>query len=122
MTQRLADQGRFHLFTGGIRSVQDTAMAMAAFPRQVITLFTVGLDVGIKQHTLIDKPLNAMSGITGDKLSGVLIHDTATGNQGIFYVGVDTVRFIKHSGNPALCIEGGAFIDGTLAENNHFLV
>lgn len=42
MRERLAYQRRFHRFTGGIGSVEDTAMAMATFTGQVIALFAVG--------------------------------------------------------------------------------
>jgi hypothetical protein len=42
MAQRFADQRGFNLFTGGIRGVQDAAVAMTAFAGQVIALFTVG--------------------------------------------------------------------------------
>ena len=48
MILRLADKGGFDFFTGGIRSMQDAPMAMTAFTGQVITLFTVGLNLRIK--------------------------------------------------------------------------
>lgn len=48
MAQRLADQRGLHFFSGGIRCVQDAAVAMAAFARQVIALFTVGLNLRIE--------------------------------------------------------------------------
>ncbi len=67
MTQRLADQRGFHFPAGGVGAVQNTAMAVAAFSRQVVTHFTAGLRIGIKRHAMIDQPLHAVPRIAGDK-------------------------------------------------------
>ena len=48
MVQRFTDQRGFHFFSGGIRCVQDAAVAMAAFASQVVALFTVGLNLSIE--------------------------------------------------------------------------
>ena len=48
MAQRLADQRGLHFFSGGIRCVQDAAVAMTAFARQMVALFTVGLNLRIE--------------------------------------------------------------------------
>ena len=48
MVKRFTHQRGLHLFTGGIRCVQDAAVAMAAFAREVVALFTVRLNLGIK--------------------------------------------------------------------------
>ena len=109
MAEGFADQRGFNRFSGCISSVQNTAVAVPAFTGQVIALFTIRLNMRIKQHALIDKPLHAVAGIAGDKLCRMLIHDPGAGNQGVFYVRGYTIRFIKHGGNTALCIEGGTF-------------
>ncbi|MNF05523.1 hypothetical protein D3C80_2052740 [compost metagenome] len=47
--------------------MQDPAVAVTAFASQVIALFGAGVGFGIKQHALVDQPLDAMTRITGDK-------------------------------------------------------
>ena len=86
MAEGFADQRSFNRLSGRISSVQNTAVAVPALTGQVITLFTIGLNVCIKQHALVDKPLHAVAGIAGDKFCGMLIHDPGTSNQSIFYM------------------------------------
>ena len=86
MAERLADQGGFHRFTGGICSVQDPAMAVSAFAGKVVTLFAVWLNLSIKQYTLVNKPLDAVTRIAGDKFRSMFIDDPGSGNQRIFDV------------------------------------
>ena len=86
MAEGFADQCGFNRFSCCISSVQNTAMAVPAFTGQMIALFTIRLNLSIKQHALVDKPLHAVAGIAGDKLCGMLIHDPGTGNQSVFYV------------------------------------
>lgn len=99
MILRLADQRGFNLFAGGISRMQDASMAMAAFAGQVITLFTIGLNLRIKQNALINEPLDARSGVAGDELNCMAIAQSRAGNQRILDVRIDTVGFIKNSGN-----------------------
>ena len=103
--KRLANQRRFHRFTGGIGSVEDTAMAMAAFTGQVVALFAVGLGLSIKQHTLVDKPLHARSGVAGDERDSMAIAQAGPGDERIFNVRFHAVGFIKNGGNTALRVE-----------------
>ncbi len=73
MAQRLAYQRRFNRMAGGVSAVQDTAMTVTAFPRQVITHVAGRLRIEIKGDTVVDQPLHAMPGITGDKRDGFTV-------------------------------------------------
>ncbi|SAE83637.1 Uncharacterised protein [Enterobacter cloacae] len=122
MAQRFTDQRGFHFFASRIRCVEDAAVAVAAFASQVVALFTVGLNLRIKQYALVDKPLNAMTGVAGDKLRGVRIHDPGPGNQRIFNVGCDTVCLIEHGSNAALSIKRGTFTYRPFTQNDNVLM
>nr|VUD34569.1 Uncharacterised protein [Raoultella sp. NCTC 9187] len=91
-------------------------MAVAAFTRQVIALLAVGLDLGVEQHALIDKPLHAGFGVARHEGDGVTIAQARSGDQRILHVRFDAVRFVKDGGNAALRIKGGAFADRAFAQ------
>ena len=80
-------------------------MAVPAFAGKVIAGVAAFTQLGIKHHALIDKPLHAVTRMAGDKLRRVAIDNTGTGNQGIFDMRGDAVRFIKHRRNTALRVE-----------------
>ena len=94
-------------------------MAMAAFAGQVITLFTIGLNLRIKQNALINEPLDARSGVAGDELNCMAIAQSRAGNQRILDVRIDTVGFIKNSGNASLGIECRAFTHRPFTQDNN---
>lgn len=61
-------------------------MAVSAFAGKVVTLFAVWLNLSIKQYTLVNKPLDAVTRIAGDKFRSMFIDDPGSGNQRIFDV------------------------------------
>ncbi|VFS29201.1 Uncharacterised protein [Serratia liquefaciens] len=62
MGKRFIDQRRLYRFAGGVGGVKNAPMAVPPFAREMIALFAIGLDLGVKQHSLIDKPLDAWIG------------------------------------------------------------
>ena len=119
MRQRFANQRRLNLFTGGIGGMQDPPMTMAAFAGQVVALFTVGLDLGIKQYPLIDKPLHAGFGVAGDEGDGMTVTKSGPGDERIFDVGFDAVGFIENGGNSTLGVESRAFANRPFAQDGN---
>ncbi len=99
--------------------MQNAAVAVAAFTREVVALFAVRLHFGIKQHALIDKPLHAVAGVAGDKLDGAAIAQASACNQRVLYMRGDAVGFVKNRGYTALGIKGGAFAQRTFAQYYH---
>ena len=57
----VAYQRRFNRMAGGVSAVQDTAMTVAAFPRQVITHVAGRLRIEIKSDTVVDQPLHTIA-------------------------------------------------------------
>ncbi len=96
-------------------------MAMAAFTREMIALLAVWLDMRIKQHALIDKPLHAGTSVAGDKLHRVAIANSGAGNQRIFDMRRNTVGFIKHGGNTALRIKRGALAHRPFTQDDNLM-
>ena len=115
--QRLAHQGGLYGFPGRIGGVEDTAVTVPPFARQVIARFAVCLYLSIEQNALIDKPLNAGFSVARNKGDRMAIAKTRSGNQRIFDVGFNAVGFIKHGGDAALRIESRPFTNGAFAEN-----
>lgn len=77
---RPTDQRGFDFLSGSVGGMKDTAMAMAAFTREMIALLAVWLDMRIKQDALIDKPLHTGTGVAGDKLHRVAIANSGASN------------------------------------------
>ena len=106
MVNGLTHQGIFDFAPGSIGGVQNASMAVSAFARQMITLFSVCLHLSIKQHALIDKPLHAVFSVAGDKRYGLTVANSGAGNQRVINVRFNAVRFIENGGDSALRIEG----------------
>jgi lactam utilization protein B len=85
----------------------------------MIALFAIGLDLGVKQHALIDKPLDAWSGVAGDEGDRMAIAEARAGDQRIFDMGFNTVRLIENGGNPALRVERRTFADRPFTQHGH---
>ena len=54
MVQRLAHQRGFYFSTGGVGGMKNTTVTMSTFTGQMVTFFAIRLNVGIKQHPLVD--------------------------------------------------------------------
>lgn len=54
--------------------------------RQMIMFFTLGIDLSIEQHALIDQLLHAMARIASDKLDDFFVAQADSGNQSVINV------------------------------------
>ncbi|OQV66152.1 hypothetical protein AK51_11735 [Serratia nematodiphila DZ0503SBS1] len=79
-------QRGLYFLTGSVCGVQDAAMAVAAFAREVIMLLALRVDLGVKQHALIDQPLHAVARVAGDEFDGLFVAQTGAGNQSVINV------------------------------------
>ncbi len=111
MSKGFIDQRCLYRFAGSVGGVKNASMAVPPFASEMVALFSIGLDLGVKQHALIDKPLYARSGVAGDEGDRMAIAESRAGDQRIFNMGFDTVRLIEDGGNPALRIERRTFAD-----------
>ena len=78
-------QRGLYFLTGRVRSVQDAAMAVAAFAREVIMRLALRVDLG-EQHALIDQPLHAVARVAGDEFDGLFVAQAGAGNQSVINV------------------------------------
>ena len=79
-------QRGLYFLTGRVRGVQDAAMAVAAFAREVIMRLALRVDLGVEQHALIDQPLHAVARVAGDEFDGLFVAQAGAGNQSVINV------------------------------------
>src|SRR5450830_1910836 len=93
-------QRHLHCMTGGIGSVDDAPLAVAAFTCEVVAQFGTG--VARKWHALFDEPFNGCAAMFDNETGGVGIAQSGAGNQGIGDVLIMAVARVEHDGNTAL--------------------
>ena len=106
---------RDHRVAGGVGGVDDAALAVAAFARQVEAQF--GGLVPRERHALLDQPFDRLAPVLDDEARGRLVAQAGAGDQGVVDVLVDAVARIEHGGDAALRPVAGAVADGALGDD-----
>eukprot|EP00998_Keelungia_sp_KM082_P012853 NODE_9257_length_522_cov_1.582278_g9234_i0.p2 GENE.NODE_9257_length_522_cov_1.582278_g9234_i0~~NODE_9257_length_522_cov_1.582278_g9234_i0.p2 ORF type:complete len:107 (+),score=28.71 NODE_9257_length_522_cov_1.582278_g9234_i0:189-509(+) len=102
MFDGLTLQGGLHRAPGGVGGMNDAAVAVPAFPRQVKGLVIAAFRITGQLNAKFIKPFDGIGGIARYKFDGIAFAQSGTGNQGIFDMAFDAVGGIKNGGNPAL--------------------
>ena len=116
----LIDQGELHRFAGGVRRVEDAAMAVTPFPGQVIVGFPLGILFLIEGNALLDQPLDGVAGVASGELHHRRVTQPGAGVERVAHMGFDAVGLVEHGSDASLRIESGPLTDGPLAQNQDF--
>ncbi|MNO74037.1 hypothetical protein D3C76_650220 [compost metagenome] len=116
----LIDQGELHRLAGGVRRVEDAAMAVTPFSGQVIVGFPLGILFLIEGHALLDQPLDGVAGVAGGELHHGRVTQPGAGVERVAHMGFDAVGLVEHGSDASLRIESGPLTDGPLAQNQDF--
>ena len=105
---RLLQQGIEDRRAGGVGRVNDAAMAVPALPGEVevVGLGAILAPPAGKGHALIHQPADRIATVADDLTNGVLVAESATGNQGVLHMGIDGIRVIQHRRHATLRPEG----------------
>jgi hypothetical protein len=95
----LLGQGCLHGATGGIGGMDDAALAVAAFARQVKAQRRAVMG---KRNATFDQPLDGFAAMLDDKTGGGRVAQAGAGVEGIADVGVDAVGRVEYRGDAAL--------------------
>ncbi len=101
-------------------SVDDSAVAMAAFSRQVkLKAAFIGLCfvAAGERYALIDQPLNRFAAVLDRKTNSVLVAQAAAGIQRVFNVGLHCICVIQHRRHSTLRPEGRTIGQISFAQN-----
>ena len=109
----LGCQGGGNGVAGGIGCVDNAAVAMPAFPCQVV----LGLVIAGKGNTTVDQPVDALAAMLDRKPDGIFVAETAPGVEGVADVILKRVIVIQHGCNAALGPERCAAADIGLADD-----
>ena len=100
MPARALRQRREHRMTGRVGRVDDSAMTVAAFARQVKAEF--GRVVLRERHDLRDQPFDRLAAVLDDVARRSFVAQAAACDERIVDVVFDAVRRIEYGGNAAL--------------------
>jgi hypothetical protein len=95
------DQRLLHGPAGCIVDVDDAAMRMAAFTRQV-----QGASLGIEGHADLFEPADCLGGVFDHELDRFTPVKARAGHHRIAHVIIEGVALIEHGGDPALSPRG----------------
>ena len=96
------DQRRRNGATGGIVGMNDAAVRVAAFARQMQMLGIIQREA----HALLDQPANGLGAIFNSELDAVFMAQAGSGDQRILDMTVGGVGFVQHGCHATLCIVG----------------
>ena len=118
----LIEQGLENRGPGGIGSVNDSAMAVAAFAGQVelkATVVAAGMFIAGEGYTLVDQPLDGFPAVLDGEAHGVFVAQATAGVKGVFDVGLHGVCVVQHRSHAALGPEGRAVGQVAFAQNRY---
>ncbi len=110
-------QRHLHRVAGGVGSVNDAALAMAAFARQVKAHFR--RFVARERHALVDQPLNRFASMFDDEAGGRFVAQAAASDEGIVDVLLVGVARIENGSDAALGPVAGAVKQGAFGDDGH---
>ena len=96
---------------GGIVDVNNAAVAVAAFAREMVFAVFTG-----KGHTAVDQPLDGLGGLLDRKAGSYRVVQVRTRIQRVFDMAFQRVGAVEDGRNTALRPTGGGVGDGTLAD------
>jgi len=118
MTDKLFDQGGGYCLAGGIGSMKNTAVTVAALAGQVeLSSLVAG-----KIHAHLDQPVDHRRAVFDSETHGILMAQAAPGDQGVLHMGLHAVLVVQHHGYAALGIPGGTGAEWTFAEHRYAVV
>ncbi len=108
------DQGAVHGFTGGVGTVNDAPVAVAALLGQVVT--AVAAFPG-KVDALINQPANGPLAALNGKPDRVFMAEASAGIECIADMGFDGIVVVQNRCNAALGKPGRALVDGIFTQH-----
>ena len=112
-------QGVLHRMAGGVGGVDDAAVAVAAFARQVVAGAVVR--IAGERHALLDQPFDRGPAVLHDEAGGLFVAQPGAGDQGVADVRLDRVVVRQHGGDAALRPVAGAVQQSALGDDRDSL-
>ena len=112
-------QSLLHGGASGISSVDDAAVTMPAFAREVEA--EIGLFVAGKWDTLGDQPAYRRGAVLDDVARGSLVAEACTGVKRVPDMGLDRIGIVEYGGNPTLSPCRGGVFELALGDECHLV-